>query len=189
MKCHSSYLLQMILSFKLDENEKVNSAHQTLNKAIKDNPASSIAKELTEQGGQYQFTAGEGGVLAVKFNGQAIEVATFKQMAAEIPLSKLEGEGGKPRKTLRRRYTYCGIITGDKAFQFGISKTGQEYADGNGVGDVNGEFSVCLGRGCTFNNRKQVDILGEGNRRVSVPLDPSKLRLEVVEDESADNKL
>ena len=180
---------------KLDENEKVNSAKETLNKAIKDNPASSIAKELTEQGGQYQFTAGEGGVLAVKFNGQAIEVATLiKQMAAEIPLSKLEGEGGfktECGETLRLGASYtlgpCGIITGDEAFQFGISKTGQEYADGNGVGDVNGEFSVCLGRGCTFNNRKQVDILGEGNRRVSVPLDPSKLRLEVVEDESADN--
>ena len=58
-----------------------------------------------------------------------------------------------------------------------------------GVGDVNGEFSVCLVRGCTFKDGEQVDILGENNRRVSVPLDPSKLRLEVVEDNTDNYKI
>ena len=34
-----------------------------------------------------------------------------------------------------------------------------------GVGDVNGEFSVCLVRGCTFKDGEQVDILEENNRK------------------------
>ena len=73
-------------------------------------------------------------------------------------------------------------ITGDEAFSLEFPRQVKLYAEDHGIGDEAGEFSVCLGRGCTFIDGKQGSILGEDNRRVSVPLDPSKLRLEVVKD-------
>ena len=69
-------------------------ATKYLNAAIESNPASSIAVALREQDGNYQFSTGADGMLAVKFNGQAIEVDTLiKHMAAEITLSKLNTPG------------------------------------------------------------------------------------------------
>ena len=177
--------------------EEARAATKKLNAAIESNPASSIAIALKTQKGNYQFSTGAGGMPVVKFNGQAIEVDTLiKHMAAEITLSKLNTPGyfeTECGETLRRGASYtlgpCGITQQDKYFQFGISKTGQGYYMNQGVGDVNGEFSVCLVRGCTFKDGEQVDILGENNRRVSVPLDPSKLRLEVVEDNTDNYKI